>query len=353
MRFGRLSLRHGHRRLLRNYGSHAMKFVTTLLFLTLGVSVCLVADSLAAQPAGKLVLYTSQPDRDAQQTVDAFRKRNPSVEVEIFRSGTTEVMNKLMAEIAAGQPRADVLLIADALSMERLKAAGQLQPYAEADVRQFPAEAYDNAKNYFGTKLITTGIIVNRSAPLKPKSWADLLRPEAKGQVVLPSPLYSGAAAIHMGALGVAPVLGPSYYERLAGNAAVALRGNGAVLNAVAGGQKMYGIIVEFMALNAKAKGSPVDFVFPAEGVSVVTEPTAIMRQSGNPAAARAFVDFVLSKEGQELAAAQGYLPARRDVAPPAGFPEAGTLKILPVNIGQLLKDDELNKKRFADLFGG
>src|SRR5438105_723954 len=330
-----------------------MNFITALLCVITAVSTPFAAGPLSAQVVGKLVLYTSQPDRDAQQTVDGFRQKNPGVEVEIFRSGTTEVMSKLMSEIAAGNPRADVLLIADALSMERLKAAGKLQPYPEADVRQFPAEAYDKTKSYFGTKLITTGIIVNRSAPLKPKTWTDLLRPEAKGQVVLPSPLYSGAAAIHMGALSAAPALGPGYYERLAGNGAVALRGNGAVLNAVAGGQKMYGIIVEFMALNAKAKGSPVDFVFPAEGVSIVTEPTAIMRAVKNPAAARAFVDFVLSKEGQAMAAAQGYLPARKDVAPPAGFPEVGTLKILPVDIGELLKRDELNKKRFADLFGG
>ncbi|MEO9136260.1 MAG: ABC transporter substrate-binding protein [Casimicrobiaceae bacterium] len=313
----------------------------------------LVAGPLFAQPVGKLVLYTSQPDRDAQRTVDAFRKKNPGVDVEIFRSGTTEVMSKLMAEIAAGQPRADVLLIADALSMQRLKAAGQLQAYPDADVRELPPDAYDKDMTYFGTKLITTGIIVNRQAPAKPRSWADLLKPEARGQVVLPSPLYSGAAAIHMAALSADPALGPDYYEKLAKNGAVALRGNGAVLNAVAGGQKMYGIIVEFMALNAKAKGSPVDFVFPAEGVSIVTEPTAILRGTRNPAAARAFVDFVLSKEGQEVAASQGYFPARKDVKPPAGFPDAAALKFLPVDIAELLKQDERNKKRFAELFGG
>ena len=130
----------------------------------------LVAGPLFAQPVGKLVLYTSQPDRDAQRTVDAFRKKNPGVDVEIFRSGTTEGMSKLMAEIAAGQPRADVLLIADALSMQRLKAAGQLQAYPDADVRELPPDAYDKDMTYFGTKLITTGIIVNRQAPAKPRS---------------------------------------------------------------------------------------------------------------------------------------------------------------------------------------
>jgi iron(III) transport system substrate-binding protein len=262
-------------------------------------------------------------------------------------------MSKLMAEIAAGAPRADVLLIADALSMERLKAAGQLLAYPEADVRELPPDAYDKGKTYFGTKIITTGIIVNGQAAMKPSSWNDLVKAEAKGQVALPSPLYSGAAAIHMGALRADPAVGSDYYEKLAKNGAVALRGNGAVLNAVAGGQKMYGIIVEFMALNAKGKGSPVDFVFPKEGVSIVTEPTAILRGTKNPAAARAFVDFLLSKEGQELAVSQGYFPARKDVKPPPGFPDVSTLRILPVDITTLEKQDELDKKRFAELFGG
>ncbi|HEX6794354.1 MAG TPA: ABC transporter substrate-binding protein [Casimicrobiaceae bacterium] len=318
-----------------------------------GALLACVALPAAAQPAGKLVLYTSQPDRDAQRTVEGFRKKNPGVEVEIFRSGTTEVMSKLMAEVAAGAPRADVLLIADALSMEKLKAAGELKAYPEADVRELPPDAYDKDKTYFGTKIITTGIIVNRQATMKPKSWNDLVKPEAKGQVALPSPLYSGAAAIHMAALRADPSIGNDYYEKLAKNGAVALRGNGAVLNAVAGGQKMYGIIVEFMALNAKAKGSPVDFVFPAEGVSIVTEPTAILRDTKNPEAARAFVDFLLSKEGQELAVSQGYFPARKDVKPPPGFPDVASLKILPVDISALEKQDEQNKKRFAELFGG
>jgi len=317
------------------------------------LAVLCLASPAAAQPKGKLVLYTSQPDRDAQRTVEGFRKQNPGVDVEIFRSGTTEVMSKLMAEIAAGAPRADVLLIADALSMEKLKTAGELMAYPGADVRELPPDAYDKGKTYFGTKIITTGIIVNRQATMHPASWNDLLKPEAKGQVALPSPLYSGAAAIHMAALRADPALGNDFYEKLAKNGAVALRGNGAVLNAVAGGQKMYGIIVEFMALNAKAKGSPVDFVFPKEGVSIVTEPTAILRNTKNPEAARAFVDFVLSKEGQELAVSQGYFPARKDVKPPPGFPDVASLRILPVDIGALEKQDEQNKKRFAELFGG
>jgi iron(III) transport system substrate-binding protein len=320
------------------------------LLAVLGV----VAGPVAAQtPSGKLVLYTSQPDRDAAQTVEAFRRRAPQVEVEVFRSGTTEVMNKLMAEFAAGAPRPDVLLIADAGSMERLRAEGRLRAHPSADVSQLPPGAVDPERTYFGTKLITTGIVFHTSAPRKPTSWKDLLAPEARGQVVLPSPLYSGAAAIHMAALQAHPALGPGYYESLAKNGATAARGNGAVATAVASGQKMYGVLVDFMGLNARAKGSPVDFVFPTEGVTAVTEPVAILRTARNPEAARALVDFLLSAEGQALAVRQGYLPARRDVAPPPGFPRTDSLRILPVDIPAYLANDEANKRRFADLFGG
>ena len=75
---------------------------------------------------------------------------------------------------------------------------------------------------------------------------------------------------------------------------------------AVANGEKSYGVLVDFMAFNAKAKGSPIDFVFPAEGNPAVTEPVAILKTTQNAAAARAFVDFILSDEGQKLAVSMG-----------------------------------------------
>jgi iron(III) transport system substrate-binding protein len=306
----------------------------------------------ALAQSGTLTLYTSQPDRIAADTVAAFNKGHPGVRIDIFRSGTTEVMNKLAAEFLAGDPKPDVLFIADAVTMEGLKKEGRLLPYPEADVTALPAAAYDKDKTYFGSKLITTGIVYNTAAP-RPGSWLDLVAAGAKGQVVLPSPLYSGAAVIHMAAVSADPALGADYYARLAGNGAVAAQGNGTVATQVAGGQKMYGVLVDFMALNAKAKGSPVDFVFPKEGVSAVTEPVAILKTAKKPEAAKAFVAFILSKEGQQLAVRQGFLPARTDVDPPAGFPNPRELRILPLDMGKTLQETGALKERFGKLFGG
>ena len=307
----------------------------------------------AAQAAsGTLVLYTSQPNKDAQQTVDAFRSVHPEVEVEWIRDGTTKVMAKLRAEIAGGAPKPDVLLIADVVNIESLKSEGRLMAHEGAPVEPYDPALYDADRTYFSTKLITTGIVYNTGAPMQPAEWTDLVKPEAKGLVAMPSPLTSGAAAVHMATLTSNPALGWSYYEQLAANGVTPKGGNGGTFKAVASGEKLYGVVVDFVPIRAKAKGSPVEFVFPKSGVSAVTEPVAILSTAGNPEAAKAFVDFVLSREGQELAASQGYLAAHPEVAPPPGFPARDQIKLMAFDAAQALADAEASRKKFVEVFG-
>ena len=321
------------------------------VFAAATVFAALVASpSEAAQ--GKLILYTSQPNTDAQQTIDAFKARHPGVDVSFVRDGTTRLMAKVRAEMEAGQAQADILLIADSVTMEALKKEDRLLAHPQADLSAYPAGLHDPGKTWFATKLITTGIVYNTRAPLKPASWADLIKPEMKGQVTMPSPLTSGAALIHTMTLTGALPGGWNYYSQLQAGGAVASGGNGDVLRQVATGEKLYGMIVDFLPLREKAKGAPVEFVFPVEGVSAVTEPVAILKTSRNPDAARAFVDFVLSRDGQELARRQGYVPAHPAVSPPDGFPERSTIRLMPFDAARGLAEEMTSRKRFADLFG-
>ena len=321
-------------------------FVAIVLLTGLGLG------SVAFAASGKLVLYTSQPTQDAQQTVDAFNKAHPDVEVEWIRDGTTKVMAKLRAEFAAGAPKPDVLLIADAVTMADLKRDGKLLPYPQAPVSAYSADVYDTDMTYFGTKLLTTGIVYNINAPMQPTSWKDLIKEEAKNLVTMPSPLTSGAALIHLATLTDNPELGWDYYEQLAANGALAKGGNGGTFKAVAGGEKLYGMVVDFLPIRNKAEGSPVEFVYPVEGVSAISEPVAILSTASNVEAAQAFVDFLLSEEGQTLAANQGYMPAHPAVAPPAGFAKLTDIKIMPLNAEKALNNADANKRRFAEIFG-
>ena len=318
----------------------------------IAVAALAMAVANAAQAAsGDLIVYTSQPAKDAQQTVDGFAKKHPQVKVSWIRQGTTKMMAKVRAEIAAGSLKADVLLIADMVTMEGLKQEGRLLAHKGAKVEGYDPALYDRDRTYFSTKLITTGIIYNTNGKMKPAAWTDLLKPEAKGQIAMPSPLTSGAATIHMQAIKNSPALGWNFYKGLAAQQASAAGGNGRALKRVASGEKLYGMIVDFMAIRAKAKGSPVEFVFPKEGVSMVTEPVAIMSTAKNPEAAKAFVDFLLSKEGQQFAAAQGYLPAHSGVAGPKGFPARASIKLMTFEPAKALADVKNSRKAFADLF--
>lgn len=306
----------------------------------------------ASSAEGKLVLYTSQPNTDAQQTADAFMAKNPAITVEWVRDGTPKILAKLRAEIEAGQPQPDILLIADVVTMEGLKKEGLLMAYPDADVSAFDKGLVDADKTYFSTKLITTGIVYNTAAPFVPTSWLDLTKPEAKGLVAMPSPLTSGAAMIHTVTLTGNLPQGWDYYAALAANGAQAAGGNGDILKAVSGGDKLFGMIVDYMPIREKAKGAPVEFVFPKEGVSAVTEPVAILASAKNTEAAKAFIDFILSEDGQKLAVSQGYIPARPDAGMPAGYPDRSAIKILGYDAAAALTDDAANKQKFSEMMG-
>lgn len=315
-------------------------------------AVIVTALSTPAFAASTLTLYTSQPNEDAQMTVTAFEKAHPDIEVKWIRDGTTKLTARLQAELAAGGAAPDVLLIADSVTMESLKKQDLLAAYKSPEASRYDAQLYDPQGYYYGTKLITTGIAYNTRAPVKPGSWQDLLKPELKNMTTLPSPLYSGAAQIHMATLLNDPQLGFAWYEKLKANGAMPQSGNGAVMNAITSGSKGYGVLVDYMAIREKAKGAPIEFVFPKEGVSIVTEPVAMLKKAKNPDGAKAFIDFVLSDAGQRLVLKQGYLPADANLPAPEGFPARESIKLMPYDPAKALADTDANKKRFADLFG-
>jgi iron(III) transport system substrate-binding protein len=322
------------------------------MFRTLTLLCSLALGIAFAQPGGTLRLYTSQPDADAAITKAAFEAAHPGVRVEVFRSGTEQVVARFLLEAEAGAPQADVLLVADAPTFELLKARDLLEPYRSVSATAIAPAYADPDGYYYGTKVLATLIVYNTDLVVEPVgSWAELAALPS-GSVVMPSPSYSGAAAYNLGVKTRAGGLGWSWFEALAGADVFLTQGNGAVLRTVAGGERPYGVIVDFLPIRAARDGSPVGVVYPSEGVPVITEPVGIVRGTPNREAARAFVDFLLSVEGQRVAVGMGYMPLRADVAPPAGFPALADLTLLTAAPADLAATRDADKERFATLFG-
>ncbi|RKD76439.1 iron(III) transport system substrate-binding protein [Sinobaca qinghaiensis] len=312
------------------------------------------ADSGDNNSSGEeLSFYTSQPDEDANALIEAFNEAHPDIEVNLYRSGTEEVVSKVQAENQAGSVEADVLLLADSVTFESLKEQDLLQSYDSPEAENISEEFIDPDQMYYGTKAMATILAVNTNEVEEmPSSWKDLTAEETAGQTVMPSPLYSGAAAYNAGVISREEGLGWDFFENLSDNDVTIVQGNGGALQSVASGEKSYAMVVDFIAANAKAEGSPVELVYPEEGVPVITEPVGITEASDNVEASQAFVDFILSEEGQTLAADMGYTPLRDDVEVPEGLKTMDELQIMSQDVKTLLDSREEDKTTFSDITG-
>ncbi len=329
-----------------------MRTMFNVLMLASGfvISAASFADEA---PAGKLVVYTSQAPEIAQQTMDAFKAAYPNVQVEWTRNGTTQLMNVLRTEMMSGEARPDVLLIADAINLGALKNENHLYSYSDAPLSHINPSFYDKDKTFFGTKIIATVIAYNTQHAQPIDSWNALAVEANKGQIAVPSPLYSGAALYKLHTDINTPSIGWSFYKKLAAIGIAPQGGNGPALKAVASGLDKYGIITDADVILAKKKGSPVDLVYPKEGVSYVTEPVAIMKTAHNLPAAKAFVNFMLSEPGQKLVVEQGNRPVDDRVSAPAGFTPINKIKLLSPDVAKAIKEDAAVRDRFSALFGG
>lgn len=307
------------------------------------------SDPTAAEAAdpGSLTVYTSQPDEDIAALVEAFTSAHSDIDVEVFRSGTEEVLGRARAEHENDALGGDVFFIADEVSMVSLREEGLLEPYESPETEGIPEEFADPDGYYTGTKAISTGIVHHADAE-PPSSWTDLV---GAGPVVMPSPLYSGAAAYNVTLMSDDAWFGWGFWEDLAGEATV-VQGNGAVLESVASGEHDYGLIVDFMAVRAAEEGSPVGFVYPEEGVPVITEPIALSSAGAGNDAATAFIDFVLSEEGQTVSTDLGYVPVRSGVPTPEGLPGVDELDVMSGDLQDLTGRIEAAKEDFAALYG-
>jgi len=284
-----------------------------------------------AKAESRVLLYTSVPQQLATQFSNAFMKKRPDIRVEIYRAGSTEVGAKIAAEREVGGIRADLLWLADAPVYYDLRKRGELYSYISPEAKAIPADLKD-AKGFFTAgRLINMIIAVNTEViPLKdaPKSWKDF--PGVGKKAAMGNPLYSGSNFVTVAAF-VRKDGNWSWFERARANGVAVVRGNSEAATALAGKEFGVAMTLDYIVQGLINKGAPLSIVWPADGAISVPSPIAIIKGTKNPNGSKAFVDYVLSKEGQEFLVKQQVIPVREDVNPPAGLPSAKAIKFMPI----------------------
>ena len=309
----------------------------------------------AARKEGKVVWYTSLVLPSAERVAKLFETAYPDVKVEVHRTGSQRILQRVMQELQANIKNVDVVHTSDAGHYVLLKEKKLLTKYTPAGVDAFPAGFKDKDGYYYGLRATVNAITYNTkmvSAAEAPKTWKDLLDPKWKGKMVTAHPGYSGVIATHV--LALVHLHGWDYFKQLAQNQLMLVQSANDPSTVVTSGERVVAVNGgEYSAYQLKKKGNPLEIVYPKEGVPLVVSPTAITSFAPHPSAARLFTDFTFTREVQQVMAdSEGLYTGHPDVTYPADKPKLKDLKLLTVTPEELEKRNEELKKRFVEFFG-
>jgi iron(III) transport system substrate-binding protein len=255
-------------------------------------------------PSGEVWVYTSMYRHVLDALEPLLKERLPGVQVHWYQAGSEKVASRLEAERAAGAVRADVLMTSDPFLYERLARDGAFLRYASVNALRIPRTLVDLDARYVAARLSTMVLVHRVGAGEPPKSFAALVDGSWKGRVAIGDPLTSGTAFTW--AVFLHAQRGEAYFAGLREKGAVVAGGNAAVLQKVESGEVDAGVLLLENALAAKAKGSPIEVVWPEDGAVVIPGPVALFASTRNAVAAKALVDVVLSPEGQRIIVEKG-----------------------------------------------
>ena len=329
----------------------------TVALLLLGAVAALAQEGRveAARKEGKVVWYTSLALSSSEKVAKLFEAAYPGIKVEVQRTGSQRILQRVMQELQANIKNVDVIHTSDAGHYVLLKDKKLLMKYTPAGVERFPAAFKDKDGFHYGLRATVNVIAYNTkiiSAAEAPRTWKDLLDPKWKGKLVTAHPGYSGVIATHV--LALEHLYGWDYFKQLAQNRPMLVQSAVDPSGVVASGERPVAVDGgDYTFYQVKKKGNPVEIVFPKEGVPLVISPTAIAAYAPHPNAAKLFTDFIFTRAVQQvLADTEGLYTGHPEVTYPADRPKLSDLRLLQVDPEELEKRNEEIKARFVEFFG-
>ena len=264
--------------------------------------------------SGELTIYTSGPGGMAEDLVDAFEEET-GIDVDMFQGTTGDVLGRLEGE--AGNPLADVVVLASMPPAMEFKENGMTYAYESEYADSLHEGWYDDDFHFYGFSAAALGLSYNtNNVDIPPADWDDLLDEAYADEIAIPDPQQSGTARDFVAAyIQQEGDAGWDMFEDLKDNG-LQMEGanNPALQSVISGSNSLVMAGVDYMVYNNIEDGEPVDIVFPESGTTITPRPAFILDSAENIPEAEAYIDFILSDEGQEIVSEAFLLPARTDI---------------------------------------
>ncbi len=336
-----------------------------LLTLCIAVLAVFAAGCAAAPPAGTttpatdvpangtiegdLVLYSGRSEPLIQPVIDAFRAAYPGVNVRLKAGNNSELANALLEE--RGNPQADVFVTTEMFTVQALADQEVFAPYRPAELGTYPVEFIGPDDMWVGLTRRARVIMYNKDlVPPEelPASLLDLTDPRWKGQIAAAGSTngsMQAQIAVMRQLLGEAET--EAWLSGLLANEVTFFGGHTDVRKAVGAGEFKLGLVNHYYYHLQAAEGSNAGIIYPDQGegqMGLITNATAaaVVRGGAHPEAAQAFIDFLVSAEGQRLFAEQNYeYPLLPGVALREGVASLEEYRLAEVDIAQAAGDSE------------
>jgi len=307
-------------------------------------------DLAAAKKEGNVTWYTSTPVATAQKIATMFQEQT-GVRVELFRSGGSAVLRRFLQEIDARRVVADVLTVSDPAAASAMIKRDLFVPFRPKNFDKVRDEVKDPKGHHVAQRLNVVGMVARTDKNLAlPKNWTDLTDPRYTGQLVMADPSYTAIQLMIVGTLS--RKYGWEFYQKLRANDVMIVQGHQQVSETLTRGERLLAAegADQYAWVDRKA-GHKVQTIFPADGTFAISSPTAVIKGSPHPNAARAFAEFMIGDAVQKLFPGEGIYAARADIEPPPGNPPLGHIKLIGVDYDQIEKDSAALKKKFNEIF--
>ena len=308
----------------------------------------------AARKEGTVVWYTSVETSVAEEIARKFEAKFAGVKVDVNRTGSERVMQRVLQEAEANVKAVDVIHTSDAGNFVDLKNRNMLAKYVPAAVEKYPASFKNSDGFYFVWRSSMAVPAYNPKlipAQDTPGTWQDLLDPKWKGKMVSAHPSYSGTIVTWEAA--ITDLYKSDFLQALAKQDVMLVQSAQDPVTKVTSGERPLAINgTDYSYFVDKKKGNPVEVLYPTDGSPLVTSPSAVAVDAPHPNAARLFTEYLFDLEAQQTLVDDGLYSGHPDVKYPADRKKLSDLKLLSEDDLKLQQQAEQLKKTFTEAFG-
>jgi iron(III) transport system substrate-binding protein len=270
----------------------------------------------AAKKEGSLVWYTAMAIDTAKPLADGFQKKYPFLKVNYIRVGTAQMINRVINETLAGKWDFDAVTV---LGMDALVNRNIFTPYMSPERSAFDDEFKDPKGLWTGVYHNNIVLAYNTrqvSEKDAPKDYADLLDPKWKGKIGMDERDYTWYGTL-VNTWGREK--SDRYMKQLAQQSPLFRRGHALIAQFVVAGEFPLGWVYSFRVETMKQEGAPIEWIDTFNPIVVELGGIGLSAKARNPNAAKLFIDFTLSNEGQQIVRGGKRNPrnaSRKDVEP-------------------------------------